>query len=345
MSFNQEALQSAFKKLDFLEEKKDSIYIDGDCHLSNPDLVQDSLKKIMENEADYFQGRAFFTEDLINSMDISGIDMCLIWQNPAATAYYQENYEKNFKSLLEANRAIYQASTKYNTRFIPAGWTDPKNLGEDLAKEMVDICIDNFAFPIIKINPAQNAFPIDSEKVMKLVDHIAKRGASVAFHFGADTPYTPAEGLQNVISQFPDNTFIGVHMGGGGAGYIEADDLYKKARELGLRSSNLYFSMSAKRDMHMESDIIRYLEAGDEHKKKLFFASDAPYGNMAFCKAGFQSMLELMLEKADSYPDKRINSGKVKITKQDIQGFMGGNLARFTIKAYKKMFEANGLGD
>ena len=51
-------------------------------------------------------------------------------------------------------------------------------------------------------------------------------------------------------------------MGGGGASYNEADTLYAESRALGLRQSNIHFALSAKRDTHIESDLIAYQAAG-----------------------------------------------------------------------------------
>ena len=116
--------------------------------------------------------------------------------------------------------------------------------------------------------------------VLTLVDRIVALGAVPAFHFGADTPFTPAAGLGAVAMRHPDHPVIGVHMGGGGAGYMKADALYTAARELGLQCSNVFFILSAKRDTHIESDLIAYRAAGAPWRHNLAVASDAP---MAAC--------------------------------------------------------------
>ena len=186
----------------------------------------------------YYQGRPISAEDLLREMKMSGVSMSLIWQNPAATTY-TGNQEDDFKVLLTANKYIFDSSIKYPNRFIPAGWTDPKALGLKGALLLTEKLVKEYGFSIIKMNPAQNTFPIDSPEVSAVIDKIVELGAVPAFHYGADTPFTPASGLENVAKNHRNTPIIAVHMGGGGAGYIEADRQYIASRELGLRYDNI----------------------------------------------------------------------------------------------------------
>jgi len=185
------------QRLDFLLENRNSLVIDADTHISDLNNLAAPLRKQLNESPNYYHGRPISAEELIREMNMSGVDMSLTWQNPAAT-FYPGSREGNFEALLAANRYIYDASVKYPERFIPAGWTDPKALGVDKAREIVDICVNEFAFTIVKLNPAQNEFPIDSELVIELTEYILSKGATPAYHYGADTPYTPPEGLEKL---------------------------------------------------------------------------------------------------------------------------------------------------
>jgi hypothetical protein len=90
-----------------------------------------------------------------------------------------------------------------------------------------------------------------------LIRTIIGYGAIPAFHFAADTQYTPVSGLKKTGRKcFPNNRLLVIHMGGGGASYNEAETMYHEVRELGLEYKNLFFIESAKRDTHIESDFI-----------------------------------------------------------------------------------------
>jgi predicted TIM-barrel fold metal-dependent hydrolase len=136
----------------------------------------------------------------------------------------------------------------------------------------------NRGFPVVKLNPAQNAYPIDSPLVVRTVDRIVELGAIPAFHFGADTEFTPAEGLRSVALRHPDWPVIGVHMGGGEPAFVAAEPLYLVARALGLAVPNIFFILSAKREAHLESDLITYRAAGLPFAHNIAVGSDAPYG-------------------------------------------------------------------
>jgi hypothetical protein len=193
-----------------------------------------------------------------------------------------------------------------------------------------------FGFPIVKLNPAQNCFPIDSPEVLPIVDRIVELGAVPAFHFGADTPYTPAEGLEAVARRHPDWPILAVHMGGGGAGYLEAEELYRNARLLGLRQPNIRYALSAKRDAHMENDFITYQLAGPPWSGNLFCGSDAPYGHIGFHFGGYRAMLAGFL-KSSQHADPRLGANPGLFTPEAVQGYLGGNFARFALESCRRL--------
>jgi predicted TIM-barrel fold metal-dependent hydrolase len=225
---------------------------------------------------------------------------------------------------------IAESAEKYPDTIIPAGWTDPRALEMKNAKRMVYECIRKFGMSVVKMNPAQNTFPIDSPEVLEIVELIVGLGAVPAFHFGADTPYTPAAGLREIAKRIHPHPLIAVHMGGGGAAYTEAESLYQDARILGMEYTNIKYILSAKRDAHIESDILRYLEKGDSFTDNLCFGSDAPYGKMAWNLGGMQAMFKNLqnAEYLASIGADPVNTEKIETVTMQI---LGDNFARIII--------------
>lgn len=312
--------------VDYLEQNQHRLVIDADAHATD---IRTPL------EAEYYHGRPVSADDLICEMDMARIDMALIWQNPSATAYTSDQ-DRNAEALLAANRYIRDSALRFPRRFIPAGWTDPKACGAVNAIRIAEICVRKFGFAFVKLNPAQNQYPIDSPEVLDVVDRIVELGAVPAFHFGADTPYTPAEGLRAVAARHPGHPVLAVHMGGGGASYQSAENLYRKARRLGLEQPNIRFAVSAKRDAHTESDFIAYQLAGEPFCRNLFCGSDAPYGRMTWHFGGYRLMLESLTDGA-RHTDARLRACPHLFTPEAVQGYLGGNLARFAAEAYRRV--------
>lgn len=319
------------QKIAFLEEHCQRVIIDADTHLTDCGNLHPSVRERYHSTPDYYHGRPVGAEDLLAEMDIAGVDMALCWQNPAATVYPGDE-AANFAALLEANTYIAEVAAKYPTRLIPGGWTDPGGCGVEGAMEMAERCVREFGMPFVKMNPAQNGYPIDSDAVVAVLRHIVSMGAFPAFHYGADTPFTPPEGLEKLARLIPEVPLIAVHMGGGGAAYVDADATYLKTRELGLRYPNLFFILSAKRDTHMASDLIVYQRAGAPFQHNIACASDAPYGNVNWNFGGFHALFKALRD--GRYPDPRIASNEVVFEDADVQNYMGGNFARLALKAY-----------
>lgn len=334
---NSEAYKFIRNQRDYLKDNQDSLTIDADTHLTDISSMPDQIGRKFKNSSDYYHGRPIDTDTLLKQMKLAGIDMSLSWQNPAATGY-TDDASFNYDSLLAANEYVVASARRYPRRIVPAAWTDPKALGVTRALALAEHCINELGVGIVKINPAQNEFPINSPDVMKLVEAIIGAGAIVAFHYGSDTPYTPAAGLEEVAEHFPDVPFIAVHMGGGGASFEEAEDMYTESRKLGLRRQNLYFVLSAKRETHMESDFVTYQLAGTPYKEHLLCASDAPYGNQVFQFAGFRAMLEGFLTASD-YPDRRVRDNPELFDQTAIQKYLGGNFARLMVWIYDRLLE------
>lgn len=334
------ARERAQHQLAWLETHADRLVIDADTHASDCSNLCEEVAQRYRSTPDYYHGRPTDAEGLVAEMDLAQVDMCLIWQNPAATVYPGDP-SANADALRKANEYLVQTSRRFPTRFIPAGWTDPRNLGVAMAVELVDWCVLKQGLPIVKLNPAQNAFAVDSDTVISVVERIVELGAVPAFHFGADTPYTPVAGFEKLARRFCDSPVIGVHMGGGGASYVAAEEHYIQTRAMGLRNPNVVFLLSARRDTHSESDFIAYQGAGEPYCHNLCCASDAPYGRITFNFGGFRAMLSSLAARKN-HPDPRIRSGEVVFSSSHIQRYLGGNIARLTAKAYRAILAQNG---
>lgn len=313
----------------FLKANHDRLTIDADTHATDTVLYP---RRPVEH---YYHGRALSAEDLLAEMDLAGVSMANTWQNPAATVY-PGDHDANAEALLEANRYIFECGQRYPQRFIPSGWVDPKACGVANTRTLARTCVREFGFALVKMNPAQNAYPIDSPEVLEVVDCIVELGAVPTFHYGADSPYTPAAGLEVIARRHPEHPVVAVHMGGGGAGYVEAEALYHASRELGLRCPNIRFILSALRDTHIEEALIAYQLAGAPFRENLFCGSDAPYGRMSWNFGGFRAMFEGLLQ-AQKHPDPRVRAHLGLFTPKDVQGYLGGNFARFVLASYQRL--------
>ncbi|MHA3979457.1 amidohydrolase family protein [Halovulum sp. GXIMD14794] len=313
---------------DYLMEHGSRLVIDGDVHPTDADALPPEMAERMARDPDYFHGRALLSERLVPQLDQAGVDMALCWQNPATLPYSGDKAD-NARRLREANARISALAERHPTRVIPAGWTDPKALGTEAAVALARTCVEEFAMPVVKMNPAQNAYPIDDPMVMEVVDEIVSLGAVPAFHFGADTGFTPTEGLATVAARHPEHPVIGVHMGGGGGHFVESEETYQSARKLGLAQPNVFYVLSAKRDAHMESDLIAYADAG---AARLAVASDAPYGGIAWNFGGFRTLFARLSDGA-AHGDPRLAARPGLFDEAMIAGFMGGNLAALIAEA------------
>lgn len=322
-------------RLAHLRSHRDHMVIDGDVHPTPfADLPPDIQERI-RSDPNYYHGRPFLAEDLVATFDRAEVDMALCWQNPAVLTYTEDEGE-NFRRLLAANRAIADLAGEHPTRVIPGGWTDPKALGLDNARELARICVEALGMPIVKMNPAQNAYPIDDPMVLATVDRIVELGAVPAFHFGADSPYTPPAGLEAVAARRPDHPVIGVHMGGGGGHFVEADPIYVEARALGLRRPNVFYILSAIRDPHIESNLITYAMAGEPFSRNIVTGSDAPYGNMVWNFGGFRALFAALRDGA-SHGDPRLAERPDLFDDDLVTGFTGRNLADLVIAADRRL--------
>ncbi|WP_421725702.1 amidohydrolase family protein [Bauldia sp.] len=333
MPLSPEARKALEARLRYLESVS-GITIDADTHVSDPARLPPDVNAALRASPDYFHGKPMSGDDLIAEMDMASVDGALTWQNPSATAY-TDSQSESYDALLAANATIAEAACTYPERIFPAGWTDPRALGVDGAIRMIDTGVDRFGFPIIKLNPAQNGFRIDSEPVLACVDRIVARGAFPAFHYGADTPFTPPEGFAAIAMRHPTVTVIGVHMGGGGAGYVEGERHAQESRRMLHDLPNVFFIESAKRDTHIESDLIDAATSSDAAWRRIAVGSDAPYGRMTWNFGGCRLMLASLA--SGEHPDPRLRDAPILIDAEKTAGYLGDNIRGLLIDAGRRV--------
>lgn len=339
MALSGEARRRIASRIAWLSQEGNTLVIDGDTHPSDPGLYPKGVRERMARDPNYYHGRPISGDELIADMNKNGVDAALSWQNPSVLEYTEDPGE-NARRLLAANRAILDLSERHPRRIIPAGWTDPKALGIHNALQIVRTCVEEFGFPVVKLNPAQNAYPVDSREVLEIVDAIVSLGAVPAIHYGGDTPYTPAHGLDAVARRIEDHPIIAVHMGGGGSHYVEGEALYQESRALGLRQPNIFYVLSAKRDTHIESDLIAYQLAGEPYKHNIGVGSDAPYGRISWNFGGYRAMFAALADGA-SHNDPRLREKASAFDAASVHGYMGGNLAALILQADRSILGKN----
>jgi predicted TIM-barrel fold metal-dependent hydrolase len=329
------AIEAIERLLRRFETDGEHLVIDADTHVTDPKALDPVQRQRDESVAGYYHGRPVSAEALIREMDMAGVDMAVVWQDPAATVYNHDP-QHNTRVLAKANRYVRDSALRFPGRFIPAGWVDPKACGLENALQMAETLVGEFGFLIIKLNPAQNGYPIDGPAAVAVVDRIVALGAVPAFHFGADSPYTPAAGLRRLAERHPAQPLIAVHMGGGGADYKAAEELYQAARRLGLECPTIHYVLSAKRDAHIESDLIAYQLAGEPFCYHLFCGSDAPYGRMTWNFGGFREMMRSLVDGA-RHTDPRLRARPGLFPPEAARNYLGGNFARFATEGYRRL--------
>ena len=337
MALTESARRVVERRLRHLERVRDRVTIDADTHPTDPRVAR-SVWGDRLDDPNYFHGKPISGEELLADMDMAGVDMAVSWSNPSCIPY-GDDPDRNHDMLHAANAHISALADRHPDRIIPAGWVDPKATGIPNAISQVRSCVDEWGFPIVKMNPAQNAYPIDCDMVIEVVDAIVSRGAVPAFHFGADTQFTPASGLERIAERHPSHPVIGVHMGGGGGHFVESEALYVAARQLGLRRPNIFYVLSAKRDTHIESALISYRLAGAPFSRNIAVASDAPYGRIAWNFGGYRSLFAAMRDGA-SHSDRRLRDNPQLMDDDAVQDFMGRNMADLVIGVDRSLLAA-----
>lgn len=315
----------------------DQEWVDADVHLTPRCLRHPELAAREESEADYFHGRTMDAAEILAEMDLANVRWALVWQNPSATPPAASRKEAQ-AYLHAANEAVHAAAEIHPDRLVAAGWTDPKALGLEEALDMVRCCTRSWGMPVVKMNPAQNAYPMDCDEVLKVTDAIIAEGAVPAFHYGADTVFTPPEALGKLAHHVAPHPLIAVHGGGGGASYREQESMAAASRTLALIHDNLFVIHSAKRDVHMASDLLAFY--GTEACKRIALGSDAPYGRMAWNFGGAVSLLEQLANP--QHPEQARRPFPAVFTHEHQQDYLGANAARMLASAIDRLLGVQG---
>lgn len=228
-------------------------------------------------------------DKMLQFMDEAGVEKALCWAH--------RPYSRN--QLGEVLEYLYQVTKTHSDRLVGYGWIDPM-LGSDVAKDTLKRCLQEYGFSGVKFNGCQNEhFCDDEERVMPLLEEIAKAGASVAFHTGGDAPdQTNPYRVGRIADQYPDMKILMVHIGCGGASY----DLSKAAIEVAKEHNNIYLVGS---DIRTNSLLNAVEQLGTD---RICFGSDAPFERMSVEVARYQAMFE---SKLDPKAYERIMSGNI----------------------------------
>src|SRR5690606_16770717 len=120
-----------------------------------------------------------------------------------------------------------------------------------------------------------------------------------------------------------------------------AEPTYQAARRIGLENPKLFFVLSAKRDVHIESALITYAAAGEPFSRNLATGSDAPYSDMVW-NYGAVRALFAALRDGRTHGDPRLASNPDLFNDEMVSGFMGGNLSRLVSDASERILERSG---
>jgi predicted TIM-barrel fold metal-dependent hydrolase len=234
-------------------------------------------------------GGAFTLERHLERLDNHGIARSLTWLKP----------DYDGEEIAGHNRYIHDAARAHPDRIVPFGWADP-TVSVAHAREMVRLCLDEYGFPGVKMNGAQNDYFIDDPEIaIPIAEEIARHGAMIAFHIGPDA-YEQTHPLraEKIARLFPDTPILMVHMGMGNAQMNEAV----------LRSAAICPNMHLVASATTYQLIRRAIqEIGAD---RVLFGSDAPFKSTAVEIATCEALL------ADEF------------TPRDRDLVMGGNASR-----------------
>jgi uncharacterized protein len=235
--------------------------IDADCHITP---VQG--------------GEGIQVEELIHRMDYGGIDKALTWLQPAY-----------FPNVDAGNAQVYAATQQYPDRILGFGWVDP-HFGLAAAKDQIKRCVDEYDFYGVKLNGAQNNFPIDSENMaIPLIEEIVKTGKILAFHIGTDAyENTHPFRLAKIARRFPESPILAVHMGG-----VAFHDLSAACIEAAQECPNITLIGSGVRAVNILK-AIKILGAD-----RVCFGSDTPFAMMHVELAMYAALLRDEVNPAD----------------------------------------------
>ncbi|MCL2832870.1 MAG: amidohydrolase [Treponema sp.] len=235
--------------------------IDADTHISPID-----------------EPNALRAEELINQMDKSSVDKAICWLLPP---YMRE--------INDSLKYIYESVRKYPNRLLGFGWVDP-HFGISKGKDTIRKCLNEYGFYGVKLNGAQNSFPIDDEKIsMPLIEEIAKSKKILAFHIGADAyDFTHPFRAAKIAKLFPELQILIIHMGG-----VSLPEISPACIEFAGECKN----------MHLIGSAVRYTSIVKAIKilgsSRVSFGSDTPFSIMHSDVSAYNAFLSDYFSEED----------------------------------------------
>lgn len=213
---------------------------------------------------------AISAPELDEKLAAAGVDKAVCWLLP-----------QGVDDVSESNRYIYDNS-KTMPRFVPFGWANIME-GEDKALRDAVTCLDEYGFRGVKLNGAQNYYPIDSLPALHVCEEIAKRKGIIAFHIGFDEPLMTSPFRAATVAQaFPETPVIMIHMGGAST---TRENASRRVIDVAKLCPNMYLIGSA-----IEPECVKV--AIDElGPQRVMFGSDVPFRDPAACIRGYEEML------------------------------------------------------
>ena len=314
-----EAAELAGELARYLGEAGGGLTIDGDAHISDPEALPPQLAEAHGLRPRLFSRPSDFAGDLIREMDLAGVDLALCWQNPPPQATVKTPAATR-PACWPPTATSLKSAMRHRRRIIPAGWTDPKACGprqraghRGRLRARVPLRLREAERGAERVPHRQPGSGAGDRP-----DRGIGRDSGVPFRRGHSLHARP-RGSSASPSAIRITPILAIHMGGGGAGYCEADALYAAARALGLRRPNIRYVLSALRDTHAESSLISYQLAGEPYRHNLCCGSDAPYGRMAWNFGGYRAMLAGLADGA-RHTDARLRAAPGPVSARGPRG-------------------------
>ncbi len=232
------------------------VVIDGDCHISPTPQG----------------GNSITADELIRRMDRAGVSQAVTWLQPP--------YRRD--ETAASNAYVAEAARRFPDRILGFGWCDP-HLGVPQAVDDVRRFMEEYGFHGVKLNGAQNSFKIDDPTLaMPIVEAVARAGAVLALHVGADAfENTHPMRVATIARTYPELRILVVHMGG-----VGHHDLSAAAIEVAAAHPNLTLIGSEVRPYPI-LEAIRRLGAD-----RVAFGSDTPFEPMHVELAKYRALLD-----------------------------------------------------
>lgn len=210
-------------------------------------------------------------EESRDLLQAAGVERAVCWLMPQGVG-----------DVSESNHYIYE-KCKSIPMFVPFGWSNI-NEGEEKAIKDAIICLEEYDFIGVKLNGAQNEYPIDSLPALHVCEEIAKRNGIIAFHIGTDSPnFTNPYRAGTIANLFPETTIVMIHMGGAST---TSENVSRHVINVAKSCPNMVLIGSAIKAVDVKRAID---ELGCD---RVMFGSDQPFGDVKDCIADYKKMLQ-----------------------------------------------------